>query len=111
MTNKEMKNIFVITMLALFIGCSIVIGIIQDISYSHDVDQFTYTDGTKITIDWSKSEPSEDYKNVTYYFGCINNGMNAQYWYMSAEQWYARVFEKDTECERTFGGPVKEWRW
>ena len=111
MTNKEQKNVFVIAMATILIVVIIAIGITQDINRHHDVDQFVYSDGTKITIDWSKNEKSDEYKNVSYFYGCINDGIYANFWWMSAEQWHARVFEKDFECERTFGGPVKEWRW
>lgn len=112
MTYREMKNVFVLTMaiMLLIIG---VYNVIDEIipKHKYTVDQYKFNDGSKITIDWNLYEDSEEYKNVRYYFGCINDGLDIINCYMTAEQWHKQIYEKELDNYEWSYEILTEWRW
>ena len=77
----------------------------------YSVDQYVFEDGSKITVDWNKYEDSEEYKNVRYYYGYLNETGNSGGWYMTAEQWYKLIYEKGGKDYARYCATLTEWRW
>lgn len=117
MTNKEQKNIFVLvlTIVMLILG---IMSIFDNGGKSEESDnavsQWTFSDGVKITVAWNVFEDDLYYDGapqIRYYYGCFNNGMSTDFWYMSAEQWYKAIYEKEISVERISYEILTEWRW
>ena len=117
MTNKEQKNIFVlaIAIVMLVLGILSIFDNGKTEDNIHTVSQWTFRDGYKITIDWSVYKDETVYDNedptIRYYYGCLNDGIYTDFWYMSAEQWYREVYEKECQVERCSFEHLTEWRW
>ena len=111
MTNKEMKNTFVLVGVMILIVIEIYNIVAPYMFKIYTVDQYTFEDGSKITIDWNVYEDSEEYKNVRYYKGCFNKGYDTDFWYMSAEQWYRELYFKGGDDYAQYCATLKEWRW
>lgn len=111
MTNKEMKNVFVLAMAIILL----IVGIIETVSSmaeKYTVDQFCFNDGYKITVDWNKMEESE-YSHDPFYYGCINNGTETIFWYTTATGWYTWIYDhiEDGHDHHEYLEQKTEWRW
>lgn len=116
MTNKEQKNAFVLAIAIVMALLAIASIFDNGKSEGNDnkVSQWTFSDGVKITIAWSVFEDEPHYDGtpqIRYYYGCINDGLSTCFWYMSAEQWYKVIYEKETTVERISYEILTEWRW
>lgn len=113
MTNKEMKNLFVLamTVVLMVVGIWTVIDNYMFSKNTYTVDQYTFKDGSKITVDWNVYEDSNQYKNVRYFKGVINDNGYIETWLMSAEQWYKLIYERGGENYAQYCATLTEWRW
>ena len=113
------KNVLVIILVLVLAALSVsetVNSVVEknnsEVKYSYSVDQYRLPDGCIITIDWNQQEATE-YKNVTYYKGCINNNGYIQFWFTDATTWYTWVYQHldDGENHEMYLTTLTEWRW
>ena len=111
---KNVLMILVTFVLAVFSTMEIVTTVIGLMKKPYSVDQYRFNDGYTITVDWNQSEETE-YKNIKYYYGCINDHGEIMFWWTDAAQWYEWIYEhidlEGGETHEDYLIETTEWRW